>query len=341
MDYPNYVPAGARREISRILELGQDLLTGTKMLVAEHDQSAADRIRNHTSEATKLARQKIEAVRYRDGLAADARFLHRLATDERMREVYAILTREFSTDEQWGDFVYNAWAANISFDQYRETLNQIRELVVQIADTAEKLAQLLRKASRTNPSLCPHEFSSIPALLRITENPENEGRDRTAWHAVRDRLAGFAPPGRVQDREQTQPELKTEPVCEASSFISDAWSVAPPFTALLDALASVARYSKPREPNLTEAERDYELREFGMIGAAINSRQRNRKTEYLRAFGHLQIECNVAFTPGVVRAMAITATVAVNCADVVASEDDVRKALAKVRRELPQNSVEE
>jgi len=96
--------------------------------------------------------------------------------------------------------------------------------------------------------------------------------------------------------------------------------------------------------------------DFEEINAAISRQKPNPKTEYLRAFGFLMtsktgiiyayvldrdeasldrpidegwekpIDQAVTLTPGVRRAMAITATVAFNN-DIEVSEDDVRKAL--------------
>jgi hypothetical protein len=67
-----------------------------------------------------------------------------------------------------------------------------------------------------------------------------------------------------------------------------------------------------------------------MIGAAIESRQKSPKTEYLRAFGNLLTDVhNFALTKSIMQAMAIVANVVVNFPDVDVTYDDVRKALAK------------
>ena len=68
-----------------------------------------------------------------------------------------------------------------------------------------------------------------------------------------------------------------------------------------------------------------------MIGAAIDSRKQNDKTEYLRAFGALLIEEHrFILTTDIKKAMAIAANVVINLPDIDVTYDDVRKALAKL-----------
>lgn len=63
-----------------------------------------------------------------------------------------------------------------------------------------------------------------------------------------------------------------------------------------------------------------------MVGAAIQSRQSSVKTEYLRAFAHLLNDVHhLKMTPGILRAMAVTANVTINLPDVDVTYDDVRK----------------
>jgi hypothetical protein len=94
---------------------------------------------------------------------------------------------------------------------------------------------------------------------------------------------------------------------------------------LLDTLANAARSFNPSAT--------------GMIGAAIASRQRSPKTEYLRAFGKLlSDEHGFALTTPIVKAMAITANVVINLPDVDVTYDDVRKALARLGVERLENS---
>ena len=66
-----------------------------------------------------------------------------------------------------------------------------------------------------------------------------------------------------------------------------------------------------------------------MIDAAIRARQKNPKTEYLRALLYLLIdEHGFAITKPIMKAIAIMTTVAIDSPDVVATCDDVQKAFA-------------
>jgi len=68
-----------------------------------------------------------------------------------------------------------------------------------------------------------------------------------------------------------------------------------------------------------------------MIGAAIASRQRSAKTEYLRALGNQLTDAHCfTLTMPIMQAMAIVANVAINLPDVDVTYDDVRKALVKL-----------
>ena len=70
--------------------------------------------------------------------------------------------------------------------------------------------------------------------------------------------------------------------------------------------------------------------ESGAIGAALASRKRNAKAEYVRAFAALlrdvhRIDC----TAEVINAMAITASVVLNEPDDAVTPGDVRSALIR------------
>jgi len=95
-----------------------------------------------------------------------------------------------------------------------------------------------------------------------------------------------------------------------------AWGTAPDLPALLDTVA--------------EAALDFVPSESGAIGAAINSRQRNQKTEYIRAFDNILTNVhNFTLTTPIINAMAIVATVVINDPDIIVTYDDVRKTVSK------------
>ncbi len=288
--------------------------------------------------------QRVEALAHRDRLKGDVDCLHRLAHDVRMRDAFALLPREFSDDEQWYSFIYSAWAARMDFAKYRNRLKRAAELKGEIADAAEKLAKLIRQFAELGCDNGPGEFYSIPELLRQTDNHERHGHNLHMWRSMRRYVLGD-PPRRddpeakpVEERGEPMPPIeivlvpmegKAEiaPEEEVRNTLHYAWGTAPDFPALLGTVANAARAFKPRES--------------GMIGAAIESRQKSLKTEYLRAFGNQLTEAHkFALTTPIMKAMAIVANVVINLPDVDVTYDDVRKALAKLGGERLENSGE-
>jgi hypothetical protein len=257
-----------------------------------------------------------------------------------MREAYALLTREFTDDRQWRGFIYAAWAARVDFAKYRDGSKRATELASEIAQAAETLAKLIRQFSDTGIN-GPSEFYSVPELLRQTDNHEMEGHNLHMWRSMRQYVLGDPPRRGVQvamSAEEGEPMPPIEivrvpigekpeitPEEEARNMLRYAWGTAPNFPALLETLAARARAFKPSAT--------------GMISAAITSRQRNPKTEYLRAFGKALTDVlGFALTTPIVKAMALTATVVINLPDVDVTYDDVRKALAKLGVERLENS---
>jgi hypothetical protein len=246
-----------------------------------------------------------------------------------MAEAIALLIRDF-TDEQWRGFIRSAWAARLDYTKYRDLLKRATELNGKIADGVETLAKLIRQFADTGFN-APNEFYSIPALLEETDNYD----DLLMWRSMRRHILGDPPrddvpeagPAEEGDKPPTVkimvqgvgPVDKVEIYPEEASRngLRYAWGTAPDFPALLDTVAKAARRF---EPSAT-----------GMIGAAIESRQRNLKTEYLRAFGHHLTDIyNFALTTPIMQAMAIVANVVINQSEVDVTYDDVRKSLAQL-----------
>ena len=108
--------------------------------------------------------------------------------------------------------------------------------------------------------------------------------------------------------------VKIDPDEERINTLIYAWNTAPDLADLLDTVAKDGRNFKPSET--------------GMIEAAINSRQKNTKTEYLRAFGYSwHTVKNNELTPSIMHAIAITADVVLNLPDCSVTYDDARKTL--------------
>lgn len=340
MDFPAYVPAAVRTCISTMLEgdSWEPLGWRQSLIIAERELNEIEReikIKTQRGEVEYLSglrKQRSEATEHRDSLASDVDFLKRLAHDARMADAYALLTREFTDDDQWRRFTNAAWAARADYSKYRTRLKRAEELKTEIANAAEKLVKLIQQFSETGVN-GPNEFYSVPDLLRQTDNYEMTGHNLRMWRSMRHHVLGDRP---QSDRPESEPQkesyeiqtipqiainyhrsgekLYCDPLEEGRNILRYAWGTAPGLPSLLGSLSKAARNFKPVES--------------GMIGAAIDSRQRSSKTEYLRAFGNLLTEVHdFVLTTQITKAIAVVATVAINLPDVVVSYDDVRKAL--------------
>ena len=160
-----------------------------------------------------------------------------------------------------------------------------------------------------------HVLGDLPERNIPKENPEEEN-DETP-----------TPPELILRFVAPEERVEIDPVKQARHTLRYAWGIAPDFPALLDTVANAARNFQPSE--------------HGMIGAALQSRQRSLKTEYLRAFGHQLTNVHrFRVTTPVIQAIAITATVAINLPDVDVTYDDARKVLAKPGGHRLENSAE-
>ena len=343
MDFPAYVPAAVRAHITTLIEgdswepMGwQKSLDSAERQLAEIDGQIESCIRwGKDDYLPGLRKERAEAAEHRDMLAGDVDCLRRLAHDARMREAFALLTREFTEDSQWRNFTYAAWAARVDFAKYRDRLKRATELKGEIAEAAETLENLIRQFSETGIN-GPSEFYSIPELLRQTDNHEMQGHNLQMWRSMRRHVLGDLPRDDAQEvtpvEEGDEPvrpieivvvpmdgKAEIDPVEGERNTLRYAWGTAPNFSALLDTVAKAARDFKPSES--------------GMIGAAIAKREKNIKTEYLRAFGNMLTDAHgFVLTTPIMQAMAIVANVVINLPDDVdVTYNDVRQALAKLR----------
>lgn len=359
MDFLAYVPAAVRAHISTLIEGDSWEPTGWQESLASAERQLTEidgKIENCTrwgkdDYLSDLMTKKAEAVAHRDSLASDIDCLRRLAHDPRMPEAFALLTREFTDDKQWRSFIYAAWAARVDFTKYRDRFKRVAEMKIKIADTAERLANLIRQFADTGID-GPSEFYSISELLRQTDNYEMQGYNLYMWRAMRRHILGDPTRQDVLEEKEIQLELDLDdpsdsfsriyhlpgpgndapgivisftetssdlddPIEQERNAIRYGWGTAPHLPSLLDTVAKAAQQWKPSAD--------------GFIDAAIASRQRSPKTEYLRAFGNLLIDIHkFTLTTPIMRAIATTANVVINLPDVDVTYDDVRKALAKL-----------
>ena len=347
MDFPAYVPAAVRAHITTLIEgdsrepMGwQEALSSAERELAEIESAIETKTRRGEVDSLDgLRKRRAEAAEHRDRLVGDMDCLRRLAHDDRMQEAYTLLTSELLDDKQLRGFVYAAWAARADYSKYRKRLKRAAELKEEISVTAETLAKLIRQFSDTGIN-GPSEFYSVPELLRKTDNHELRGHNLHMWRFMRKHVLGDPQEREPEPDNQNEPALpipESDRVIELEGvsvhirrhFVAPGdpvehaplaglrygWGVSPDLSELLDTVSKAAREFKPTES--------------GMIGAAIDSRQRSEKTEYLRAFANLLIDVHhIDLTNTVMRAMAIVANVAINQPDIAVMLGDVRQTLA-------------
>lgn len=345
MEFPAYVPAAVREHIT--VQINGDnrepMGWAAALASAEKSLEAAERAfddakKNDWRHALdEFRKDLILAKEHRDSLLNNVECFQRLALDPRMRDAYALLTTEFSKDQEWRDFIHAAWQADIDFAPYRERLKKARDLKEKIADAAKKLSKLLKDVEDIGYDDWPAEFFSIPALLRKTDNAGEFGRNLHMWRGLRSYILGDSAEGDfskvLNDNEDNEEEnsekieivlrpissieqVKLSPDEERQNTLNSAWNTAPDFSALLDTVAKAANNFEPME--------------FDVIGVAIESRQRNPKTEYIRAFSKLLTDgYGFKLNQVVMKAMAVITNVVINQDVIGATYDDVRKALSK------------
>ena len=343
MNFPAYVPAAVRAHITTLIEGDSSESHGWAVSLANLDEKIAgiDReIETYTRWGEdyylpSLRVQKSDSQEHRVRLAADVDCLHRLGVDPRMRGAFALLNAEFSDEKEWSRFIYAAWAARMDFTKFRERLKRATELKNDIAESAKILANLIREFSKTGVN-GPNEFYSLSELLRQTANHEIRRSNLYHWQSMRHHILGDLPPPDLPETKDVVdsidlvsfPEIVTfqaeekgniDPEEKARNTLQYVWGIAPDFSALLDTVAQASLAFRPGES--------------GMIGAAIESRQHSAKTEYIRAFGNLLTNSHGSvLSPPIMNAMAIVANVVINLPEIDVTNDDVRKALKKLRK---------
>jgi hypothetical protein len=342
MDFPAYVPAAVRAHIASLIE-GDSYephgwaasLVNAEESIARIDRDIETYIRRGEDDyLDSLRTQKAEAQAHRDLLAADLECLHRLGSDPRMRDAFALLTAEFTADQEWRSFIYAACAARVDFKKHRDRVKRAAELSGKISNAAKTLANLIREFSEIGLN-GPDEFYSIAELLRQTDNHEMQGHNLHMWRSMRHHILGDLP---IRDLPETKIVIESidleslanislvhagekaaiAPEEVARNNLRYAWGVAPEFPELLDTVAKTSLAFSPRES--------------GMIGAAIDSRKHSEKAAYVRAFGKLLTDSHgLILNLPIMKAMAFVATVVLNQPEIDVTYDDVRKALENYR----------
>ena len=225
----------------------------------------------------------------------------------------------------------------MDYGKFRNRMKAAHSLAPKIAEAATALAKLLEQAGEVGGGRAPSEFYSIQALLDATDNHELDGHNFSIWRMVRGAITGSTreckKAGETTDSEasakQVVPEIVIQWVSPGDAAVQNseemaqnhlfyAWEKAPSLPALLETVAHAAESWVPQE--------------CGAISAAISNRQRNRGSEYVRAFAMLlrQNMPSLEFSASIYAAIAGIADVVLNDANNVVTADAVRKALSRV-----------
>jgi hypothetical protein len=329
MDFPSYVPNAVRVSMAARLEGDSYEPSGYLAALAKAEDDLqriqAQRAGWHHDEAisNELRIEHALATAHRDHWAAEVACCQRLVHDARMQTAYALLVSLPNvTDADLSGFIYAAWAARMNYTKHRDQREAADELAREVAKTAGALADLLRKAEGFVGPYLPTEFFSIQSLLEKTEH-DNSDRNFSMWPGMRRFVLGEPPrdSGTVTapDPEQSEPAAPITPTETARNALRYAWGTAPSMARIITTMQREAM--------------TYAAAESGHIGAALATRKRNPKYEYLRAFGALLRDVHrMEVSADTMKAMATTATVVLNTPELDVTYDDVRKALATIAR---------
>jgi len=216
----------------------------------------------------------------------------KIACDPGMQRVYARLPG--LNEHAWRKILRAAWEAqNVNYDAVRDHRRDVRDIMQNIAVHADRLAKALSHLAGASIE-APDELYSLQALM----DSRPKFRQRLAPLV---RLPPALPPS-----DDLPPELwcdlPASPPCDLAAAIEH--------------VAEVARCWVPSPPD-------------SVIGAALRSRKRTRKTAYLRAFLALLRTQGIMLSRPMLAGIARLAEVVL--ADSV-SHDDVKKALARLPR---------
>jgi hypothetical protein len=338
MEFPSYVPHAVRVSMAARLEGDRIEASGwiSALANAEAELLRVQQMQqDHTHDkdvSNKLRIEFTKATEHRDLLAAEVGCLQRLAYDARMQSAYARLVNlPDVTDANLCGFIHAAWAAMLNYTKYRDRMSDAADLASKVADAAGVLAGLLERAEASGwHRYFPSEFFNLSSLMEKTDHSPGD-RDFHMWPGMRAFILGEREPSKEPPSEPR--ELPTtlrnkvvtatnlgplDPKEETRDMLSYAWKTAPSMAKIIATMQREAQACTPAES--------------GFIGAALASQKKNRKFEYLRAFGTLlRDEHRIELNADIMNAMAATATVVLNEPDLDVTYDDVRKALAAIR----------
>lgn len=327
MNFPAYVPVAVRRYVTTLIEGGafpgdagwKKSLAGIERRLSDIDDVLIDFIQHGQEDELSCLRQhRMAVVEEQERLVGDIACVERLVHDTRMKAVYELLATVFSDAMEWEAFFDAAWSARLDVKANRDQLKAAVALKREIADTAKKLAQLIDSFQALGLH-GPDEFFSVFTLFQKAEMPQSHKRkfmDRHILGALSQDEASPISPEALFAATAGGDAVKIG-VTEAIKIpLPYAWEGAPAFSRLLYTVATAAQRFEPSE--------------HGGIGEAVDSRQANQKTEYLRAFVYYLLDAHhLTPSPQLISATAVTANVAINLAHIDVSRDDCTKAVSQ------------
>jgi hypothetical protein len=305
MRFPAYVPAAIRLHVSKLMPALAALTDPERALdfvrqYFEVQNKTGDYYhRRFNSFMDEHLATLIEKRNRTSELMSHKECLVRLANDERMRQAYADLSRQFDDDERWHKLAWAATTSDIEFRPHMIGLAHAAGLCERISDVSDYLCYLLDEIDDTNV-----EIPAFYAMSALVKEEGEELMDDLLWLRVRTVIAQVA-----EKAEVTAIKIRKRQLDARDPF---AWRF------------RQIEYNSPHQ---------------SVLASALKTRQSNRKTQYLRAFGcGLTLDDPGALTPTVQKAMADIATVMINDPDIVVTYDDVRGLFGRRKRNAARNS---
>lgn len=318
MIFPAYVPVAVQQYVTRLIDGGTfagDEGLKTSLAGIDRQLSDIDGAITHFIEAGQddvlrhLRQQRTAVVEEQARLVGDIACIERLVHDTRMKAVYELLPAVLSDDMEREAFFDAAWSARMDVKRSRDQLKAAVALKREIAETAQKLAQLLDSFQALG-LYGPDEFFSVLTLLQKTEMGKSHKSQLMRRHVL-----GECPENEALPVSPEAMLAAADGDDAAKAALRFAWSGAPTLSRLLDTVASAAQHFEPCE--------------HSGIGEALDSRLKNSKAEYLRALVYFLLDVHhLTPSPQLTSAIAVTANVAINLANIDVSRDDCAKAVS-------------
>lgn len=304
INFPSNTPDSVKKDILSILkgDLANPYSWKFELFRADEEIARIEQCleENPDSGKTKLLTlQKAKASKHKAWLTSSIDSLKRLATDERMPEVFTLLDTAKLPDGQWGTFIHAAWEAQVDYTEIKKQLIDATIVKNKIAMAADKLAKLIQQYSKIGVDFVG-EFNSIPELLMKTNVVHTPIFTRYSKFTLEHEQT-YRKKQKLSDNEIINRDYATDFIGKPLplEYFENWLELSPSLPELLETLSKVAR---DIEPNI-----------YGQM-ELVTTRQKNPKNDYLRTFVAILISGGkISVQDDFVRhAIAITANVVIN-----------------------------